>query len=68
MQSELSARIARLEQLYLGLAREALRVSKGGLRLHFDERREYLAALHEAIAGVESARVVLARACRRVEK
>jgi hypothetical protein len=65
--ADLSVRIKRLEQLSLNLSREELRVMKGALRLHFDERREYLQAIREAIAGVEKARVVLALADHRME-
>jgi hypothetical protein len=35
--------------------------------LHFDERRAYLAAIRDAIAGLEHARVVLALAEHRME-
>jgi hypothetical protein len=31
------------------------------------ERQAYLAALYDTLHGVEAARVVLARACRRIE-
>jgi hypothetical protein len=65
--ADLAVRIKRLEQLCMNLSREELRVSKGELRLYFDERREYLVAIREAIAGVESARIVLVRAKDRME-
>ena len=67
MKAELSARIKRLEQLSMNLSKEEHRVFKGELRLLFEERREYLKAIREAIAGLEQARVVLAKAKHRVE-
>jgi hypothetical protein len=65
---ELSARIDRLVQVSLNLAREELQVSsKGALRLLYRERCDYAAALRAAVAGLEQARVVLSRARHRVE-
>ena len=51
----------------MNLSKEDHRVFKGELRLLFEERREYLKAIREAISGLEQARVVLAKAMHRVE-
>jgi hypothetical protein len=61
----LKARVARLEELSRGLAREG--VLQRGVQdvLLYRERQQYLAALRDALGGVEAARVVLARAVRR---
>ena len=64
--ARLRARVARLERLSLGLGREAL-AQRGAVDvLLYAERKEYLAAVHDARAGVEAARVVLAGAVRRL--
>jgi hypothetical protein len=62
----LSARIHRLEQLSLGLARETELVGQGDIFLYV-ERREYLTPLHKMCAALESARVVLAKARQRLD-
>jgi len=62
----LSARVRRLNELALGVAREVQLVGGDGLLLYV-ERREYLTALHRMRAGLESARVVLAKARQRMD-
>jgi hypothetical protein len=62
----LSARVNRLNQLALGVAREVQLVGQDDLLLYV-ERREYLSALHRMCAGLESARVVLAKARQRID-
>ena len=62
----LSARIRRLEQLTLGVARETQLVGQADIFLYV-ERREYLSSLHKLCAGLESARVSLAKARQRLE-
>ena len=62
---QIEARKRRLESLAMGFMREA-----GILDEHDDpllrvERLAYLKALRDVLAGVETARVVLARAARR---
>jgi hypothetical protein len=52
----------------MNLSKEEHRVFKGELRLLFVERREYLKAIREAIAGLEQSRVILARAKHRMER
>jgi hypothetical protein len=61
------ARHARLAQLSRGLAKEVVVIKDGEDPLLYVERRDYLNALQDALAGVESARVVLARALHRLE-
>ena len=63
----LSARVRRLDQLALGVAREVQLVGQDDFLLYV-ERREYLTALHRMCAGMESARVVLAKARQRNDK
>jgi hypothetical protein len=56
---DLKARIERLDRLARGLAR-VIRLQKGAEDvLLFRERRQYLRAVQEALAGAEAARVVL---------
>jgi hypothetical protein len=62
----LSARIRRLEQLSLGVARETQLVGQADIFLYV-ERREYLSPLHKMCAGLESARVALAKARQRLD-
>jgi hypothetical protein len=56
-----STPIRRLEQLSLGAAREIQRVGQADIFLYV-ARREYLTALRQICAGLESARVALAQA------
>jgi hypothetical protein len=66
--ADLTARIERLDRLMRGLAREVLRWKEGNDPLLHVERRSYLDAVQDALAGVERARVVLARARQRLEQ
>ena len=59
------SRIARLECLFLELAKERVTIAEAQDPLLYRERRGYLEALDDAIAGVESARVILAKARQR---
>jgi hypothetical protein len=61
----LSARVRRLNQLALGVAREVQLVGQADIFIYV-ERREYLTALHRMCAGLEGARVVLAKARQRL--
>jgi hypothetical protein len=61
------ARIQRLDELTRGLAKEVLLWREADDPLLYLERRAYLKALQDALAGVESARVVLARARQRID-
>jgi hypothetical protein len=59
----ISARVRRLNQLALGVAREVQLVGQDDLLLYV-ERREYLTALHRMCTGLDGARVALAKARR----
>lgn len=65
-QSDLEARIRRLDQLARGLAKEVALWKGGNDPLLYLERKAYLGAIQDALAGVESARVILARARQRL--
>jgi hypothetical protein len=63
----IKGRVARLERLAVGLDREA-DLQRGAVDLLlYRERKQYLAAMRDALSGVEAARVVLVRAVRRME-
>jgi hypothetical protein len=60
------ARVKRLDKLARGFALEVQRW-KGADPLLYRERKAYLAGVQDALAGVETARVVLAGVVRRIE-
>jgi hypothetical protein len=64
-QEQVSRRIEQLEQLGRKLAREIVVIGEGNDPLLYVERRDYLAALRNALAGIEGARVELCRARQR---
>jgi hypothetical protein len=61
-----AARVERLRELSIGLAKEGVMIRQGQDPLLYLERQAYLAAIRDAIAGMESARVVLARVQQRL--
>ena len=63
----LCARVRRLHELCRGLGKETLTTKDISL-LHFMERYAYKRALHDAIEGLEGARIVLATAMQRIEE
>jgi hypothetical protein len=63
---ELKARVRRLDALARGLAMEVLLWKPCNDRLLYVERKAYLAAVRDALAGAEAARVVLAKAVQRI--
>jgi hypothetical protein len=63
----IQARVERLERLSKGLAREVVVIRAADDPLLYLERQAYLAALRDGIAGLEDARVILARARQRME-
>jgi hypothetical protein len=64
--ADLKARIARLDKLARGLAKE-VRLQRGAEDvLLFRERRQYLRAIQEALAGADAARVVLEGVVKRM--
>jgi hypothetical protein len=65
---DVKRRIARLEQLERGLAREVEQQREAEDLLLFRERKQYLAAVQDALAGAEAARVVLAGVVKRTER
>jgi hypothetical protein len=66
--ADLGARVRRLDELARGLAKEVALWKAGNDPLLYLERRVYLGAIQDALAGVEAARVVLAKARQRVER
>jgi hypothetical protein len=64
---ELQARVDRLDQLGRGLSKEVTIWRKGDDPLLYLERKAYLGAIQDALAGVETARVLLAKVCQRLE-
>jgi hypothetical protein len=64
---DLAARCRRLEALTVGLMRECAVIAEADDPLLYLERRAYLAAVRGAVSGLESARVVLAKARQRIE-
>ena len=64
----LQTRVERLDELSRGLAREVLVWKEGNDPLLYVERKAYLTAIQQALAGIEDARVVLARARQRLGK
>jgi hypothetical protein len=64
--ADLTARFRRLDQLSRGLARELTIIRKADDPMLYLERRAYLMAMHDALCGVEEARITLAKACQRL--
>lgn len=64
--TDLEARVRRLDQLARGLAREVSLWRECNDPLLYLERKAYLNAIQDALAGVEEARVVLAKARQRL--
>jgi hypothetical protein len=64
----IAARVQRLERLGLAFAREQLLMRQGDDPLLYLQRLDYLQALQGAVSGLESARVVLARARQRLQR
>jgi hypothetical protein len=62
----IQARVERLERLSKGLAKEVALIGAADDPLLYLERKAYLAALRDGIAGLEGARVILARARQRL--
>jgi hypothetical protein len=66
--ADIKKRITRLEQLARGLAREVTLQKEDDGRLLFRERRQYLHAIQDALAGAEQAGVVLVGVVKRMER
>ena len=65
---DLNRRVARLEALAKGLAKEVHQVREAEGPLLYLERRKYLCAIQDALFGVESARVVLVQVLARMKQ
>ena len=61
-------RVGRLKELAAELGQDLKRWKEEDSPLLFGERRAYLRGIQEAIAGVDEASVVLARAIQRIEE
>jgi hypothetical protein len=64
--TDVVARVRRLEELMRGLSREVALWKEGNDPLLYLERRAYLNAIEDAMADLEAARLVLARAAQRM--
>jgi len=64
---DIAARVERLDELARGLAKELALLSDASDPLLYVERLGYKGTIDKALAGVEEARVVLARARQRLE-
>jgi hypothetical protein len=65
--ADIMRRIERLDRLARGFSLEVGRWKGANDPLLYRERKAYLGAVQNALAGVEEARVVLARVVRRIE-
>ena len=65
---DLKARVRRLDQLARGLAKEVTLWKDANDPLLYLERKAYLGAIQDALAGAEAARVVLAGVVKRMER
>jgi hypothetical protein len=65
--ADVEKRLQRLEDLTRGLSKEVSLWKEGNDPLLYLERKAYLNAIQDALAGVEAARVVLARALQRAQ-
>jgi hypothetical protein len=65
--TDLTARVRRLDELARGLAKEVALWKDCNDPLLYLERKAYLAGIQDALSGVETARVALARARQRME-
>ncbi len=64
---DLESRVRRLEHLSLGLSKEVVMWKGADTPLLYVERKEYLNAIQDALAGVEQARVALAQVVHRLQ-
>jgi hypothetical protein len=65
---DIAARVQRLDMLSRGLAKEEVMVRHTHDALLYRERQDYLAAIRQALSGVEAARATLAKARQRLEE
>jgi hypothetical protein len=65
---DLTARIQRFDALARGLAKEVTLWKNSNDPLRYLERKAYLRAVQNALAGVEEARVILAKVRQRLDE
>jgi hypothetical protein len=65
---DLATRVRRLDELSRGLAKEVTLWKACNDPLLYVERKEYLAAIDQALQGTEAARVVLVKVRQRLER
>ena len=66
--ADLKARVCRLDELSRGFAKEVTLWKACNDPLLYLERKVYLNAIQDALAGVEAARVLLVKVSQRLEK
>jgi hypothetical protein len=66
--SDIAARVQRLDQLSRGLSREVWLWRECNDPLLYLERKAYFGAIQDALAGVEKARVIMAKARQRLDR
>ena len=66
--SDLRARVARLDQLARGLAKEVTLWKSCNDPLLYVERKAYLGGIQDGLVGIEAARVALAKAMQRLDR
>ena len=66
--ANLKARVRRLDELSRGLVKEVALWKTANDPLLYLERKVYLNAIQDALAGVEAARVLLVKVSQRLEK
>jgi hypothetical protein len=66
--ADLKARARRLDALSRGLAKEVTLWKACNDPLLYLERKIYLSAIQDALAGVEAARVILVKVSQRLDK
>jgi hypothetical protein len=67
--ADIKARIARLDRLVRGLARDvAMQRDDPEDVLLFGERKQYLSAIQTALTGADDARAVLTKVVQRMER
>lgn len=64
--ADLESRVRRLESLSQGLSKEVVLWKEADTPLLYVERKEYLNAIQDALAGIEKARVRLAQVVDRL--
>jgi hypothetical protein len=66
--NDIASRITRLDSLIRGLHRESILIRQANAPMLYLERLAYLKALDGAARGLESARIILAKARQRLRQ